>query len=51
MNQVNIFWNHSMRKQARAYPYLIHLYFVNRELEKKTTPEMASHIVSFLAPC
>ena len=40
--------NYQIRMQIRAYKHMLYIFAVNRELHKKTTPELALHIIKFL---
>ena len=37
-----------VQMQTRAYKHMLYIFAVNRELHKKTTPELALHIIKFL---
>ena len=37
-----------VKMQMRSYKHTLYVFAVNRELHKKTTPEIALHIIKFL---
>jgi hypothetical protein len=37
-----------VKMQMRSYKHMLYVFAVNRELHKKTTPEIALHIIKFL---
>ena len=37
-----------VKMQMRAYKHMLYIFAVNRELHKKTTPELALYIIKFL---
>ena len=40
--------NYQIKMQIRAYKHMLYIFAVNRELHKKTTPELALHVIKFL---
>ena len=47
-NAVDEYVKYQRRMQARAHKHMLYVFAVNRELHKKTTPEIALHILKFL---